>query len=300
MCEAHVRYVIRLSGEVLLPYGFLSYRVFRSGTPGPRAEPVFPQDRFGRALAHMPYRSDRPSHTPRDRRLPGRHGRSGTLPPVPERPTSSSGRRGRLSTLVSLLALVAFTLLTWQIAAGGPLRAADERLAVSMRGDAPAGAELLADLGNMTVALPVLAVAMTWTVIRTRRPGAVIRHALAMAAVPLLVSACKAWIDRPGPMEGAGYYPSGHAATTAVAFCGAAVLLSQGTRRRWPLVTAVSAAALLTLLNGMGLVWRGYHWPADVLASWCLSWLLLVSATTVGRRAFRRPGPPPPAVPDRE
>lgn len=290
MCEAHVWCVIRLFGKDLLPYGFLSYRVFRSGTPGPRAEPVFPQDRFGRALAHMPYRSDRPSHTPRGRRPPGRHGRSGTLPPVPERPASSRGPRGRLSLLVSVLAILAFTLLTWQITTGGPLRAADRRLAVSMRGDAPAGAELLADLGNMTVALPVLAAAMTWTVVRTRRASTVIGHALAMAAVPLLVSALKAWIDRPGPLEGIGYYPSGHAATTAVAFGGAAVLIGRGARRRWLLVTAVSAATLLTLLNGMGLVWRGYHWPADVLASWCLSWLLLVLSTTGMRQTLRHSG----------
>ncbi|MFI8854306.1 hypothetical protein ACIGW3_29485 [Streptomyces sp. NPDC053499] len=36
--------------------------------------------------------------------------------------------------------------------------------------------------------------------------------------------------------------------------------------------------------NGLGLVWRGYHWPLDVVAGWCLSVLLLYAAAATARR----------------
>jgi undecaprenyl-diphosphatase len=36
-----------------------------------------------------------------------------------------------------------------------------------------------------------------------------------------------------------------------------------------------AAAAVLAAGVGAGLVWHGYHWPLDVLASWCLAAALL-------------------------
>ncbi|WP_179200392.1 phosphatase PAP2 family protein, partial [Streptomyces sp. NRRL B-24085] len=51
------------------------------------------------------------------------------------------------------------------------------------------------------------------------------------------------------------------------------------TRRALALV-----CALLVLAVSYGLVRRGYHWPLDVLASWCLSALLLSLLVTVVRR----------------
>ncbi|MGW8377877.1 phosphatase PAP2 family protein [Streptomyces sp. ODS28] len=181
-------------------------------------------------------------------------------------------------------------LLTWQVAAHGPLRATDEHAGAALRGHAPATAfaELLADLGNMAVALPLLAAALAYAGRRTRRWLLPAAYALAMAAVPVLVSLLKLWIDRPGPLGGTGYYPSGHAATAAVAFGGAALALAHGVLDRVRARIAWAASTVLTALNGIGLVWRGYHWPLDVLASWCLGWLLLVAATAVVRRAHRR------------
>ncbi|MGH3311522.1 MAG: phosphatase PAP2 family protein [Streptomyces sp.] len=187
-----------------------------------------------------------------------------------------------------------FTLITWQIAVDGPLRAADERLGAALRHLAPPGfvAGLCADLGNVTVAVPVLLAAMVHAVTSTGTAGRYRRWlpplcaTAAMAAVALFVPLLKVWLDRPGPLGGIGYYPSGHAATAAVAFGGAALLLCLSVRQRpyWPLL---ATAAVLTVANGAGLVWRGYHWPLDVLASWCLAWVLLVLGTAAARRGLR-------------
>jgi undecaprenyl-diphosphatase len=103
--------------------------------------------------------------------------------------------------------------------------------------------------------------------------------------VPLLVVPLKEWIARPGPLtDAAGYYPSGHAATAAVAYGAAALLLSPYGRRAWMMPVA---AVLLTVATGIGLVLRGYHWPLDVAGSWCLCGVLLVALRVLGRRAAR-------------
>lgn len=177
-----------------------------------------------------------------------------------------------------------FALVTWQVAAGGPLSTADERLGRALAGRGPEPlTELLADLGSMAVALPVLAAAIGYAVWRGQRVRA-LTAALAMAAVPALVVPLKLWIDRPGPFTDAtGYYPSGHTATAMVAYGGAALLLAPyaGIRRTVP------AAAVLTLATGAGLVLRGYHWPLDVAGSVLLCGMFPLVAAVVARTARR-------------
>ncbi|MFJ8694093.1 phosphatase PAP2 family protein [Streptomyces roseolilacinus] len=234
-----------------------------------------PQFRPGRAVAHTagtprtgdPHRSDRrPPHTPRGERHTGPTGRPGTTPPVPGRP----------AFVVALLCLCGFLLVTWQVAVRGPLAALDERAGRALAGGGPARlAELGADLGNMSVALPVLAAAMAYAVWRGRRRQALYAGA-AMALVPALVVPLKLLLDRPGPLTDAtGHYPSGHTATAVVAYGAAALLV----HRR----ALVPVAAVLTAATGTGLVLRGYHWPLDVVAS-----VLLFGAGLPGVTAIRR------------
>ncbi|MET9624289.1 phosphatase PAP2 family protein [Streptomyces sp. NPDC006464] len=233
-----------------------------------------PQPRPGRALAHTtgasgsgtPHRSDgRPPHTPRGARQPDPVGRPGTTPPVPGRPTF-------------FCAIVLLALVTGQVLVDGPLARLDERASRSLVGTVPRGlSELGADLGNMTVALPVLGCAMACAAWRGRRAAA-LYAGLAMVLVPVLVIPLKEWTARPGPLEpwAAGYYPSGHTATAMVAYFGAAFLVS---RRLLPV------AAVLTAATGVGLVLRGYHWPLDVLASLCLGVLILTVSSSCTRRS---------------
>ncbi|MGP2441994.1 phosphatase PAP2 family protein, partial [Streptomyces sp. JW3] len=191
-------------------------------------------------------------------------------PPVPGRPT--------FSPLFLLLPLVLFALITWQVVADGPLLRADQRVSRALvRPDR--FSELLSDLGNTQVALPVLALALVCAAWHGRAAGAdrwwlpPVAGALLMALVPALVVPLKVWTDRPGTpavAPGTGYFPSGHTATALVAY-GTAVLLlrpllrSPAARRCLGL-----AGAVLVLGVSYGLVRRGYHWPLDVVASWCL------------------------------
>src|SRR6185503_18269756 len=108
----------------------------------------------------------------------------------------------------------------------------------------------------------------------------------AMAAVPSLVVPLKHWTARPGPLDpSTGYFPSGHSATAMVAYGGTALLLTPYAKKSRPMPLAV----ILTVATGIGLVLHGYHWPLDVLASWCLcGCLLLIASLCVSRRNRRR------------
>lgn len=204
-------------------------------------------------------------------------------------------------------ALVLFVLLTQQVATGGPLLRLDRRLDRALLGHVLPGslAEFLADLGNTVVALPVLLVAAAYAGWCGRRCGLPrwwlppLAAALALAAVPALVGPLQAALARPappGPLAGTtGFYPSGHAATAAVAYGAAALVLLPSAAPVLRRLLVVAALALV-LATGPGLVVRGYHWPLDVLGSWCLSAVLLYGVALlsgVARRAGGRPGAAP-------
>ncbi|MFD8154740.1 phosphatase PAP2 family protein [Streptomyces sp. NPDC001046] len=210
-------------------------------------------------------------------------------------PAVRSGRtRPGLPALLLGLPAALFALITWQVVADGPLVGVDEDVSRALiRPDRLS--EVLADLGNVQVAVPVLAAALGYVVLRTRGDGrrwaAVAAAALLMALVPALIVPLKELTDRPGTPAvppGTGYYPSGHTATAAVAYGSAALLLLP--RLATPLARRALAGvcAVLVLGASYGLVRRGYHWPLDVVASWCLCAVLLSSLWL-----FLRSGPGP-------
>ncbi|WP_103532786.1 phosphatase PAP2 family protein [Streptomyces sp. SM11] len=271
-------------------------------TPRPRetsadSGPGLPRRLPGRAFAHAgadgsgtPHRSDgRPPHTPRGARRTDPAGHPGTTPPVPGWPAPLvSGALGLLAVL--------FALITWQVAVDGPLLRLDERLGAKLFERGPGAlTQLLSDLGGMPVALPVLTLVIGYALwCRAWRPAGY--AALTMAAVPALVIPLKVATARQGPLtEAVNYYPSGHTATAAVAYGASALVLLALPRPTW--LRAASwprawmtpvAAILLTTATGVGLVLHGYHWPLDVLASWCLGPLVLTPLWWVSRRSRRR------------
>ncbi|MEU5462859.1 phosphatase PAP2 family protein [Streptomyces althioticus] len=201
--------------------------------------------------------------------------------------------------LLPAVPLLLFVLITWQVLADGPLLALDERLSDALvRPDR--ASEILSDLGNVEVAVPVLALALAVTAWRLRATGVdrwwlpPAAGAAAMVLVPVLVAPLKAWTDRPGTPAvppATGYFPSGHTATATVAYGAATLLLlpllgSPAARRG-----LVALCALLILGASYGLVRRGYHWPLDVVGSWCLALILLqalsLAVARYGRRARR-------------
>ncbi|MFK4103492.1 phosphatase PAP2 family protein [Streptomyces sp. NPDC019531] len=257
-----------------------------------------PQLRPGRALAHTtgasgsgsPHRSDsRPPQTPRGGRRSDLIGRPGTTPPVPGRPAF-------LTLLLGVPALL-FALITWQVVEDGPLLRVDERISAALRHPDRIGGGL-SDLGSVQVAVPVLMIALAYVTSRHRRMGTdrwwlpAAAAALLMALVPAIVVPLKIWTARsgtPAVPPSTGYFPSGHTATAAIAYgCATLLLLPliQTLRGRRVLVLLY---ALLVLGVSYGLVRRGYHWPLDVVASWCLALLLLQLLVKVVRRYGLKP-----------
>ncbi|MCT9009711.1 phosphatase PAP2 family protein [Streptomyces rhizosphaerihabitans] len=297
------------------------------GDTGPR----LPRPRPGRALAHTPgasgsgspHRSDsRPPQTPRGARQPGPDGRLGTTPPVPGRPTlllplpppgpffspmrqaggaATASDDGTLSPMPRMpllfgLPALCFVLITWQVVAGGPLVSLDERIsAVLVHPDR--FSELLADLGSVQVAVPVLAVTLMYIAWRGRATGLdrwwqpPAAAAVLMALVPAVIVPLKELIARPGPPvmgPGTGFYPSGHTATAAIAYGAATLLLLPLLRTAGARGALLSVCAAVNACVAFGLVRRGYHWPLDVVASWCLCAVLLCSLRLFVSRSTRR------------
>ncbi|MEU9221589.1 phosphatase PAP2 family protein [Streptomyces sp. NPDC048376] len=196
-----------------------------------------------------------------------------------------------LSALVGL-PLLLFALITWQVVADGPLVGVDERLSRALV-HPDRFSELLADLGNVQVAVPVLVVALGYAAWHGRATGVdrwwlvPLAGAVAMVLVPALVAPLKEWTDRPGTPAvppAVGYYPSGHTATAVVAYGAATLLLVPLLRSPAARRALVVLCAVLVLGTSYGLVRRGYHWPLDVVASWCLGVVLLAGVRPAVRR----------------
>jgi membrane-associated phospholipid phosphatase len=278
--------------------------------------PVNPHHRHSSALAHDPAGSEvgpgnprrsvvRSSHTPRDGRHGDRPGRPGTLPPVP----------GRLIffALTAAVGAVLFAVLTWQVTADGPAVRADRRVLHWFQRTAAAhpGAGTLAHdlckLGNIQVAVPVLLAAgcvaarLGYAAGLPRWWLPPLAAALAMTVLLVVVSTVKSAVARPAPGStrpdpgGYGYFPSGHTATSSVAFGAAALLLLPWLLRAAERLLLAAATGLLLFAVGFALVWCDYHWPLDVVGSWCLA-LTLLSGVAAANRAVAGQSAGPAAV----
>jgi undecaprenyl-diphosphatase len=61
-------------------------------------------------------------------------------------------------------------------------------------------------------------------------------------------------------------FPSGHTAATVVLWGGIAVIVMVATTRLWPRIVMWTLAVLLTVSVGLSRIYRGEHYPTDVLA----------------------------------
>jgi undecaprenyl-diphosphatase len=222
--------------------------------------------------------------------------RGGQVPAAGEGPAPSRW------ALVAGPPAVLLTLITWQVVAHGPLLRADREVSDALV-HPDRGSQLLADLGNVPVAVPVLAVVLGYVAWRGRAARAQrwwlppLAAAVLMAVLPAFVVPLKEWTARQGTSvvpPGTGYYPSGHTATAAVAYGSATLVSLPWLRTALARRAAVALCALLVLGVSYGLVRHGYHWPLDVVASWCLCAVLLsglwwVVRGPVGRGGRRSP-----------
>lgn len=218
--------------------------------------------------------------------------------------------------------MVLFAALTWQVSSHGPLVGRDAAVLGWFRREAAAHpwftttAHYFCKLGNIEVAVPVLLAAVClagWLGRRAGLPRGWLPPAAALLVIvvlPVVVTVAKDAVGRPAPgrtvpdPSGYGYFPSGHTATSAVAYGAAALLLLPWVRGGAARLVLLAGTPLLLLLVGFSLVWCDYHWPLDVLASWSLT-LSLLTVVAAAVTAVHRPdrqdltaGPAGPAGPD--
>ncbi|MFE9905563.1 phosphatase PAP2 family protein [Streptomyces achromogenes] len=200
--------------------------------------------------------------------------------------------------LFLVLPALVFALITWQVLTDGPLLRPDAEVSRALVH--PDGfSQLLSDLGNVQVAVPVLLLALALAAWLGRARGArrwwlpPLTAAVLMALVPAVVVPLKEWTDRPGTPAvppATGYFPSGHTVTALVAYGSAALLLLPLFRSPAARRALAAGCGVLVLGVSYGLVRHGYHWPLDVLAGWCLGAVpLAVLARVAGRSEHGRP-----------
>lgn len=201
-------------------------------------------------------------------------------------PQARAAGPARWAPFVSLLIglpAVLFALITWQVVDRGPLLGVDRDVSHALLHPDRAS-ELLADLGNVGVAVPALAVVLAYAALRGRATGVdrwwapPLAAAALMVVLPALVVPLKEWTGRHGTTAvppGVGFFPSGHTATAMIAYGSGTLVLLPLLRTALARLTVVAVCCALVLAVSFGLVRRGYHWPLDVVASWCLGAVLL-------------------------
>jgi membrane-associated phospholipid phosphatase len=194
--------------------------------------------------------------------------------------------------------LLILALLTLNVLADGPLVGVDRRIRQAVQAQAHsatwhwvgvgshAPAQLLVQLGNNQVAIPVLVlcalIAAVWH--RTERPlvAAVIGVTLLLATViPAKILIARAGPGLPPVARGAmGVFPSGHTTTSSVCFGLGALLIAPGLPS-WARRAVMTVTAALCFLVGVALIWCDDHWFTDVVAGWALAALIVMAALRI-------------------
>jgi undecaprenyl-diphosphatase len=150
------------------------------------------------------------------------------------------------------------------------------------------------DLTNMADTFEVAGVAAIVTiVVLFRRWG---RHAFLLVAglaieLSVFITANKI-VARPRPdvshlggTPSTYSFPSGHTAATVVLYGGIAVIVMVATTRLWPRLVMWTLAVVLTVAVGLSRVYRGEHYPTDVVAGLLLGIGSLVAGVFIIRVA---------------
>jgi membrane-associated phospholipid phosphatase len=152
--------------------------------------------------------------------------------------------------------------------------------------------------------LSVIVVAGMWW---AGRPRLGFAWLVALIGGGLWVDGLKNAFDRPRPPYNTEFtteltysFPSGHAASSAVAYGMLAYCLALHWRKRWQRVCLFGGAAALVLLIGFTRLYLGVHYLSDVLAGYALAlaWVsLCVYVIELLRERFLRPPPNHPSTP---
>ena len=202
----------------------------------------------------------------------------------------SAAARWRIALAAAVLAALWFAMLT---VGAGPLD--DRLLAAVYAGGQPqlvALARALTWLGDWRVVITISLVVGAWLWIRDGW-----RYCVAVVGVTLvgraLVSVQKYGIERLRPSDevhlvpvSTPSFPSGHSAGSMMVYLTIALVLTTGTRWKWP---AVAAALVVTFCVGLSRLMLGVHWPTDVIGGWAFGLLWVLVALPQAER-LAKPG----------
>ena len=188
----------------------------------------------------------------------------------------------RRPLLLTAAALAVFVALLVLVAVDSPVTSLDQHVydGLLRRPHRPLldQAKHLTDVLSPLVDVLVLgagAAAVTW---RRRELGPLVATGIAGWFMVLVVVVVKHAVGRPNPSPvpatHGGSFPSGHTAAALVCF-GALALLLALERPRW-LAPMLGSAAVITALLAGALVYSGYHWLSDTVASIALGVGVLV------------------------
>jgi membrane-associated phospholipid phosphatase len=159
----------------------------------------------------------------------------------------------------------------------------------------------LAQTETVIAVTAVLAVVLRWRLGRWRETCFLIALMAGELAVFLAVTAVvhqsRPPVPRLDPAPSTSSYPSGHTAAAVALYGGIAVLVLWIYGRRPAAWLAAILLALVPFYVGFSRLYRGMHYPSDVLAGALLggAWLIIVTTTLLPRaaRPARRPWPVP-------
>ena len=142
----------------------------------------------------------------------------------------------------------------------------------------------VSELGNTGVVVGVGILAAVAAGLVLRRWWPVLLLAVALVGEVLIFLATTALIDRPRPpvehldaaLPPTSSFPSGHTAAAICLYGALAALVVHHTRSRWRWA-AVGGAVVLVVLVALARLYRGAHYPTDVLGSllFALPWLMV-------------------------
>jgi undecaprenyl-diphosphatase len=211
--------------------------------------------------------------------------------------------RHRQLLLLSIVCLACFAVAVLFVATGtGTDRLDDTVLAAAHRHahtTLRSVADGLTDVVSPTLDAVVLGAGAVWLTVRRRSWVPCVAAATTGWLVALTVVALKHLVGRPAPGsdDATGTsFPSGHTSMALVCFGILALLLTRpGTAAR---AAALLGVAGLTVLVAAGLVYAGYHWLSDTVASTLLGVgaLALLELWLSRRRASRSPRAGTPAT----
>jgi undecaprenyl-diphosphatase len=208
------------------------------------------------------------------------------------------------AALLLLGVLVGAGLLATRLEPGSGVAAQDtavvEWLAEERTPELDTASGAAAELGNTFVVLGVgLFTALVAAALRRWRVVVVLAVALLGELVIFLTTT--AVIDRPRPpvahldaeLPPTSSFPSGHTAASICLYGGIAALVLAATRAWWRWLVLALAVAVVACV-ALARLYRGAHFPTDVLGSvlFAVPWLLVVLRVFPRRDAGTGPGPP--------